>query len=257
MSATASTPESSSTPAAAPAPTPAPAPAPGTDPAVTALDAQLTEFARDWLGIELGAEERARVRGAIAMLEAQQRMQASQAAQASAGGAARRPAGSVIDLDRQRIQNLIDHNLSRTQATVLGNARAERAAETAVLGAVERAQSLDDLRPPKPAAGASAGANQASRTDPLIAQIADQLTGLIKREVDACFQQQFGPLANQLQAVIDAAQDSGLLARKSDSASSDESRGTAENSGKPAQKPDQNNNHNNAATAPASASQRD
>lgn len=255
MSATASTPESSSAPAAAP--TPAPAPAPGTDPAVTALDAQLTEFARDWLGIELGAEERARVRGAIAMLEAQQRMQASQAAQASAGGAARRPAGSVIDLDRQRIQNLIDHNLSRTQATVLGNARAERAAETAVLGAVERAQSLDDLRPPKPAAGASAGANQAPRTDPLIAQIADQLTGLIKREVDACFQQQFGPLANQLQAVIDAAQDSGLLARKSDSASSDESRGTAENSGKPAQKPDQNNNHNNAATAPASASQRD
>lgn len=249
MSATASTPESSSTPAAAPTP----APAPGTDPAVTALDAQLTEFARDWLGIELGAEERARVRGAIAMLEAQQRMQASQAAQASAGGAARRPAGSVIDLDRQRIQNLIDHNLSRTQATVLGNARAERAAETAVLGAVERAQSLDDLRPPKPAAGA----NQAPRTDPLIAQIADQLTGLIKREVDACFQQQFGPLANQLQAVIDAAQDSGLLARKSDSASSHESRGTAENSGKPAQKPDQNNNHNNAATAPASASQRD
>ncbi|QWF17836.1 hypothetical protein [Lysobacter capsici] len=249
MSATAATPESSSTPAAAPAP--------AADPAATALDAQLTEFARNWLGIELGAEERARVRGAIAMLEAQQRMQASQAAQASAGATARRPAGSVIDLDRQRIQNLIDQNLSRTQATVLGNARAERAAETAVLGAVERAQSLDDLRPPKPAAGTAAGASQAPRTDPLIAQIADQLTGLIKREVDACFQQQFGPLASQLQAVIDAAQDSGLLAKKSDSASSDGSRGTTENSGKTAGKPDQNNNHNNAAKAPASASQRD
>lgn len=248
MSAAASTPESPSTPAT----TPAPAATPAADPAATALDAQLAEFARDWLGIELGTEERARVRGAIAMLEAQQRMQA---AQASAGATARRPAGSVIDLDRQRIQNLIDQNLSRTQATVLGNARAERAAETAVLGAVERAQSLDDLRAPKPAAGANA--NQAPRTDPLIAQIADQLTGLIKHEVDACFQQQFGPLASQLQAVIDAAQDSGLLARKSDSASSDESRGSTENSGKTAEKPDQNNNHNNAVKAPASASQRD
>lgn len=246
MSATASTPES----AAAPAPAP-PAVA---DPAATALDIQFAEFARDWLGIELGAEERARVRGAIAVLEAQQRMQASQVTQASAG-AARRPAGGVIDLDRQRIQNLIDQHLSRTQVTVLGNASAERAAESAVLGAVERAQSLDDLRPPKPAAGANA--NQAPRTDPLIAQIADQLTGLIKREVDACFQQQFGPLASQLQAVIDAAQDSGLLARKSDSASLDESRGTAENSGKTAEKPEQNNNDNNAAKAPASASQRD
>lgn len=251
MSAAASTPESPSTPAA----TPAPAAAPAADPAATALDAQLAEFARDWLGIELGTEERARVRGAIAMLEAQQRMQAAQAAQASAGATARRPAGSVIDLDRQRIQNLIDQNLSRTQATVLGNARAERAAETAVLGAVERAQSLDDLRAPKPAAGANA--NQVPRTDPLIAQIADQLTGLIKHEVDACFQQQFGPLASQLQAVIDAAQDSGLLARKSDSASSDESRGSTENSGKTAEKPDQNNNQNNAVKAPASASQRD
>jgi|GEM_PF-1029403 len=251
MSATASTPESSAAPAA-----PAPATAPAADPAVSALDAQFTEFARDWLGIELGAEERARVRGAIAVLEAQQRMQAAQAANAAS---ARRPGGSAIDMDRRRIQNLIDQNLSRTQATVMGNARAERAAEAAVLGAVERAQSLDDLRPPKPAAGAGTGAaaNQAPRTDPLIAQIADQLTGLIKREVDACFQQQFGPLASQLQAVIDAAQDSGLLARKSDSASSDESRGTAENSGKTAEKPDQNNNHDNAAKAPASASQRD
>ncbi|KRB03339.1 hypothetical protein [Lysobacter sp. Root690] len=256
MSVTASTPESSAASASAATAT---ATAPGAEPAATALDIQFAEFARDWLGIELGAEERARVRGAIAMLEAQQRMQASQATQATqaSAGAARRPAGRAIDLDRQRIQNLIDQHLSRTQVTVLGNASAERAAESAVLGAVERAQSLDDLRPPKPAAGAGANANQAPRTDPLIAQIADQLTGLIKREVDACFQQQFGPLASQLQAVIDAAQDSGLLARKSDSASLDESRGTAENSGKTAEKPEQNNNDNNAAKAPASASQRD
>lgn len=209
---------------AAPA-TEAPAAATTTPTAPTsALDQQLTAFARDWLGIELGDEERARMRGAVALLEAQQALQ--QGSAASAAGP-RRPAGSVIDLDRQRIQSLIDQNINRTQAAVIGNARAERAAEAAVLGAVEKAESLADLRPPKP----QAGANQAPRTDPLIAQIADQLTGLIKSEVDACFQQQFGPLAGQLQAVIDAAQASGLLSGNPESASSDESRGPRQNSG--------------------------
>lgn len=217
----------------------------------TALDEQLAALARDWLGIELGDEERAKVRGAVALLEAQQRLK--QAAAAPAAGS-RRPAGSVIDLDRQRIQGLIDQNLSRTQAVVMGNARAERAAEAAVLGEVEKAQSLDDLRPPRPQPGAGAG--QAPRTDPLIAQIADQLTGLIKRQVDDCFQQQFGPLAGQLQAVIDAAQASGLLSQKPESASSDESRGTPENSGKTAANPEQDNSHNTTEKVTASASQR-
>ncbi|MEH6418128.1 hypothetical protein [Pseudomonas sp. CGJS7] len=168
-----------------------------------ALDEQVRRFARNWLGRELDDAEHTQLTIFLAALDSDSRDQASNL---PIGGGLRGQAGNTVDSERQRIQNLIRQTLGRTQTAIIGNANAERAAETAVLGAVERASSLQDLRPPKPAA-----ATPEQRDDPLIAQIAGRLTELIKIEVEKCFQEQFGPLALQLQAVIEAARSSGLL----------------------------------------------
>jgi len=169
-----------------------------------ALDEQVRRFARNWLGRELDDAEHTQLTIFLAALDSDSRDQASNLP--IGGGGLRGQAGNTVDSERQRIQNLIRQTLGRTQTAIIGNANAERAAETAVLGAVERASSLQDLRPPKPAA-----ATPEQRDDPLIAQIAGRLTELIKIEVEKCFQEQFGPLALQLQAVIEAARSSGLL----------------------------------------------
>lgn len=239
-------PASEPAPSAAPAPPatePSPPPAVSVPPARNERDRQLRLFAKNYFGLD--ETQCAQV---AALMDAQS-LPASPPARAGDGPGAQ--AASTIDIGRQHIQNVIRQSLGRTQTAVMGNAKAERAAETAVLGAVERATSLQDLRPTRPAGGA-----QAPAEDPLIAHIAARLTELIKLEVDACFQQQIGPLASQLRDVIQAAQSNGLLPETSDAASSDESRGTTENSGKSAETPDRDNNNDNASKAPGSASQR-
>ncbi|MGO1070247.1 hypothetical protein [Lysobacter sp. CA199] len=207
-----------------------------------ALDDQVRRFARNWLGRELDENEHAQLAIFLAALDPASRDQASNLPMATG---LRDQAGNTIDAGRQRIQNMIRQSLGRTQAAVIGNAKAERAAETAVLGAVERASSLQDLRPTKPAAGAAD-----SREDPLIAQIAGRLTELIKIEVEACFQQQFGPLALQLQAVIEAAQASGLLPKAESDAAAELPAKPTENSGKTAAA----GAHADAAEKPAATS---
>lgn len=243
MSAAAPTETTVTTDTTAAAPEPAPSPAVSVPPVRNERDRQLRLFAKNYFGLD-----EAQCAQVAALMEVQS---LSQSPPARIGDGPGTQAAGTIEVGRQHIQNVIRQSLGRTQTAVMGNAKAERAAETAVLGAVERATSLQDLRPPRPAGGA-----QAPAEDPLIAHIAARLTELIKLEVDACFQQQIGPLASQLRDVIQAAQSNGLLPDTSDAASSDESRGATENSGKSAAPPDRDNNNDNAAKAPGSASQR-
>jgi len=211
----------------------------GADPIRSELDHHVGLLALHVLGRELSDGERVQVSAALDAIDADSKARAAApAAGATVGQLGRSQAGSLIESGRQRIEDVIEQGLRRTQATVRKDARAEREAEAAVLGAVERATSLEDLRPPKPAPG-NAGAAAGER--PMIAQIADQLAHLVQIEVEACFDKQFGPLAKQLQSVIDAAKDNGLIPKSQDSAPSDESRADAENSGNSAARPDPDN----------------
>lgn len=226
---------SSATPAAAPAPAADPAPTS----ALSELDEAVRSFARTQLGRALQAEEQQVLSAYVAMVGAQSQPPApASPPPPPPGGAA-----GVLENGRQQIEAVIRQSLNRAQAAVDGNAKAERAAETAVLGAVERAQSLQDLMPAKPAPGAAA--------IPLtpMEQIAARLAELVRHEVDACFQRQIGPLARQLQDVIGAAQSNGLLPpQPTGSAHPDESR-AAGRGGDSAARPDRDNNPNDAAQA--------
>ncbi|MET4728769.1 hypothetical protein ABIE09_002580 [Lysobacter enzymogenes] len=200
----------------------------------------MRSFARTQLGRALQVEEQQVLSAYVAMVGAQSQppAPASPSPSPPPGGAA-----GVLENGRQQIEAVIRQSLNRAQAAVDGNAKAERAAETAVLGAVERAQSLQDLMPAKPAPGAAA-----IPPTPM-EQIAARLADLVRHEVDACFQRQIGPLARQLQDVIGAAQSNGLLPpQTTGSAHPDESRATGRD-GDSAARPDRDNNPNNAAQA--------
>ncbi|MGO1000465.1 hypothetical protein [Lysobacter sp. CA196] len=207
------------------------------DPIRTELDHRVDLLALHVLGRRLSDGERMEVGSVLDAIDADSKARA--AAAPTVGQLGRSQAGNLIESGRQRIEDVIEQSLRRTQATVRKDARAEREAEAAVLGAVERATSLDDLRPPKPQPGNPGGA---TGERPMIAQIADHLAHLVHLEVEACFDKKFGPLAKQLQSVIDAAKDNGLIPKTQDSAPSDQSRADAENSGNTAAKPDRNNN---------------
>ncbi|MBN7135503.1 hypothetical protein A7A76_12110 [Lysobacter enzymogenes] len=198
----------------------------------------MRSFARIQLGRALQVEEQQVLSAYVAMVGAQSLPPAPASPPPSPGGAA-----GVLESGRQQIEAVIRQSLNRAQAAVDGNAKAERAAETAVLGAVERAQSLQDLMPAKPAPGAAA-----IPPTPM-EQIAVRLAELVRHEVDACFQRQIGPLARQLQDVIGAAQSNGLLPpQTTGSAHPDESR-AAGRDGDCAVRPDRDNNPNSAAQA--------
>lgn len=202
------------------------------------LDQAVRDFARARLGRDLQPEEQQVLSAYIATIDAPP----PSAPPPPPGGAA-----GVLERGRQQILDVIQQNLSRAQAAVDGNAKAERAAETAVLGAVERAQSLEDLMPAKPVPG------EAAIPPTPMEQIAVRLAELVRHEVDACFQRQIGPLARQLQDVINTAQANGLLPpATTGSAPADESRATGQGSDAAA-RPDRDNNSNDAAQANGTA----
>ncbi|QQP94353.1 hypothetical protein [Lysobacter enzymogenes] len=201
------------------------------------LDQVVRDFARAQLGRDLLGEEQRMLSAYVAMIGAQSPPPPEPPPPPSGGAA------GALENGRRQIEEVIRLNLGRAQAAVDGNARAERAAETAVLGAVERAQSLQDLMPAKPVPGAAAVAPTPME------QIALRLAVLVRQEVDECFQRQIGPLARQLQDVIGAAQSSGLLPpQPTGSAPADESRATGRD-GDSAVRPDRDNNPNSAAQA--------
>ncbi|MCC4598061.1 hypothetical protein NRY95_06540 [Xanthomonas campestris pv. phormiicola] len=120
----------------------------------------------------------------------------------------RTSASSRIDAERQRVQGLLAQMLHMTQDTRGGLSVATDTNEASVLRTVEAASAMDgprlgQLRPPQNGDGRDG--QQAT------AQIADRLADLVQSEVKACFDRQFGSLAQQMQAVIDAARAQGLI----------------------------------------------
>lgn len=211
----------------------------GTD--IDALNAQLVDFARDWLERELSDAERLQLAAFAAGVA---HNGGAPGAAPGPADAARARAAQSIDSGRQRAQDLIQQSLQRTQQTVAAGppaavaaaAAATVEAENAVLASVERAQSLQDLRPSAAPAAGSAPPGSA-----VIGQIAERLAQLVKTEVDACFQRQFGPVAAQLQAALDMARQQGLLAAEeaagSAAAATGDVAGNAGNTGKNASPP--------------------
>lgn len=204
------------------------------------LDRQIGVFAQKWFDLDLDAEKCRQVANLLS---------ASSAPPPRApdpGRIVQAKTASVVEAGRERIQKVIEQGLNRTQETVRSATSSEREAEANILGAVERATSLEDLRLPKPRVGDESA-------QPPLAQFAHQLQRLIRAEVDACFQQQFAPLAQQLHSVIEAARSKGLLPQGTEpsepSRSEPASKGGSDNA-KTAAKTDPNNNQNNAGKAP-------
>ncbi|WP_369980043.1 hypothetical protein [Xanthomonas bundabergensis] len=158
----------------------------------------LYQFAEAWLKRPLMEVEREQLRAfAIAT-----------AAQKPAAGAADEASTSLIDAERQRVQGLIAQMMQKMQDSRGGVTGATQANEAAVLRALSSAPSLDNLRPGqlRPPQNGESGGNQL-----VMAQIADRLANLVQREVQDCFDRQFGSLAQQMQAVVDAARAQGLI----------------------------------------------
>lgn len=161
--------------------------------------ATLRQFAEKWLGRPLvGAEEEQLQRFASET--------ATPPAVPAADVAAASP--SLIDAERQRVQGLIQQMMQKMQNTRGDLNGATAASEAAVLKAVESAKSLDQLRPGqlRPPQNGEGGSNHM-----VMSQIADRLANLVQAEVRACFEREFGSLAQQMQAVVEAARAQGLI----------------------------------------------
>ncbi|WP_369915916.1 hypothetical protein AB8810_06825 [Xanthomonas sp. NCPPB 3005] len=156
-------------------------------------------FAQRWLGRELSPVER---------VQLQAFAQSANAAQSKPSAKAREMSKSLIDAERQRVDGLIAQMMHGMQDAARGVELADGASGHAVLDAVAAAPSLDALRPGRlrPLQSGETSGNQL-----LVAQIADRLGNLVRKEVQACFDREFGNLAQQMQAVVDAARAVGLV----------------------------------------------
>ncbi|MCC4590403.1 hypothetical protein LL974_04540 [Xanthomonas campestris pv. cannae] len=161
--------------------------------------ATLRQFAQRWLG-----------RALLPLEEEQLRRFASETSAPPAPAAEVDGASpSLIDAERQRVQGLIQQMMQKMQNTRSDLNGATAASEAAVLRAVQSASSLDQLRPGQlrpPQSGEGASNHM------VMSQIADRLANLVQAEVRACFEREFGSLAQQMQAVVEAARAQGLIA---------------------------------------------
>ncbi|MDQ1092413.1 hypothetical protein QE400_001826 [Xanthomonas sacchari] len=162
--------------------------------------ATLQQFAQRWLGRALTPIEEEQLRRFASETSAPPAVPAAEVDGASP---------SLIDAERQRVQGLIQQMMQKMQNTRGELNGATAASEAAVLKAVQSANSLDQLRPGqlRPPQNGEGGMNHM-----VMSQIADRLANLVQAEVRACFDREFANLAQQMQAVIDAARAQGLIA---------------------------------------------
>ncbi|WP_371181421.1 hypothetical protein [Xanthomonas sacchari] len=162
--------------------------------------ATLRQFAQRWLGRALLPLEEEQLRRFASETSAPPAVPAAETAGTSP---------SLIDAERQRVQGLIQQMMQKMQNTRGDLDGATAASEAAVLRAVQSANSLDQLRPGqlRPPQSGEGGSNQL-----VMSQIADRLANLVQAEVRACFEREFGSLAQQMQAVVEAARAQGLIA---------------------------------------------
>ncbi|MCW0422154.1 hypothetical protein [Xanthomonas sacchari] len=116
---------------------------------------------------------------------------------------------SLIDAERERVKGLIQQMQQTMQNSRVALDGATAASEAAVLKAVQSASSLDQLPPGqlRPPQSGEGGSNHL-----VMAQIPDRLANLVQAEVRACLEREFASLAQQMQAVVEAARAQGLIA---------------------------------------------
>lgn len=183
------------------------------------LTEQVHQFARQWLGHDLDEDERRQLAEFLTTLSANEAVLGGYTDQA------RRHAADIVDQGRQRVEAAMKTVLGTVDAPPGGGAAPAKDAaptapltreEQAILRLLESSRTLGDLRPSH-LKGAGAGETAAAQL--AIAQIADRLAILIKAEVEACFERQYGPLTRQIEAVLEAGR-AEAGARKSPSAAS-------------------------------------
>lgn len=183
------------------------------------LTEQVHQFARQWLGHDLDENERRQLAEFLTTLSANEAVLGGYTDQA------RRHAADIVDQGRQRVEAAMKTVLGTASAPPgEGAAPAKDAApaapltreEQAILRLLESSRTLGDLRPSH-LKGTGVGETAAAQL--AIAQIADRLAILIKAEVEACFERQYGPLTRQIEAVLEAGR-AEAGARKSPSAAS-------------------------------------
>ncbi|WP_157481071.1 MULTISPECIES: hypothetical protein [unclassified Lysobacter] len=183
------------------------------------LTEQVHQFARQWLGHDLDENERRELAEFLATLSADEAVLGGYTDQA------RRHAADIVDQGRQRVEAAMKSVLGAAKAPPGDAAAPAKGAapaapltreEQAILRLLESSRTLGDLRPSH-LKGAGEGETAAAQL--AIAQIADRLAILIKAEVEACFERQYGPLTRQIEAVLEAGR-AEASARKSPSAAS-------------------------------------
>jgi hypothetical protein len=175
-----------------------------------ALHPGLREIAEQYLNRPLEANEQAQ------LLKLQQGFQGPAPSPASPGtpGTHGTPASSALDAveqARQQAQRTIGQGQTQASSTmrnILESIQAssskalqvQQQEEQAILKLLESCKTLSDLRPASLNPGL---ANLKAGNRLALTQIADHLANLAKQEVESRFNQHFGPLAAQLQALIE------------------------------------------------------
>lgn len=155
------------------------------------LQSSVVDFSTRYLGRELSDEERER----LGALTAQWTRVPREAAM---------HADATLRESREAMNETLEKasEIARSQVRLAG-AGAEGDAH-ALVRLLEKASSLADLRPSRLPDGRGGG-----KSHLVIAQIADRLANLVKKEVDVRFQERFGPLAQQVEHAL-----AGLAAAK-------------------------------------------
>lgn len=112
---------------------------------------------------------------------------------------ARLRAGQILDAERQRVTDTMKATLGAARpAAAIGDSQQENA----TLAVLNQAASLQQLQQ----AGQAAFAGKDSEA-PAIVQIGTRLMDMIKEEVERCFQEQFGPLNQQMTQTLQSLND--------------------------------------------------
>ncbi|RDZ26298.1 hypothetical protein [Lysobacter silvisoli] len=191
---------------------------------------QVHQFARNWLGHDLSENERKQ------LAEFMSSLSATEAVLGGYTDQARKQAADVVAQGRQRVEEAMQSVLGATRAaaatepnTATGAAAPAKPAapaaapatgsappptppagltreEQAILQMLQAARTLSDLRPSQ-LQSSREGETPAAQL--AIVQIADRLANLVKSEVKACFDREYGPLARRIEEVLEASRASG------------------------------------------------
>ncbi|MBX9297604.1 hypothetical protein [Chromobacterium piscinae] len=157
------------------------------------LNPQLRQVAEQYLERPLEAEEEQQ------LLSLQQNIQSQPPAPLGATQQAKQQAQQAISQSQAKAGASVKDILQTIQTSSSKALQVQEAEEQAILKLLEGSKTLSELRP---AAMQPMGNGLKPGSQLAMAQIADHLSNLARKEVENCFNQYFGPLNQQLQALV-------------------------------------------------------